>query len=410
MRRDDVAAALAHAAEEFGEFAIGVSGRDGLFHCGSNSSDIAYYTGNALLRQVWGKDRAGLADHCAATRRREERVVRGSRPSTGSKAGVDGLVALAVFLWWGRFFSALDADQGQEISGVEWVAAGGLLPGGAQGDIDAAIVGQNHDGQVVHHLFALVRGDVGILLDLFLGLVASQLILFTERAGINVVCRNAAFDQEVRGARDATVRKTLVGRHRAAWIGVAAKDQVSVRTIGQISYEVRRQLDENLLLAADEAAGGIRFGGPRRRKVDAVKRESDFEFHHFRRRRRRLQLDTQFAIGIATAAIFNMAVHGIVSGGQAGGFESHGSVPAADPAAAGLPGIGKRVVVGIAGGGGDLHRVANHHGAVVRGATHRGGPVGRRFDANRRGAIGRAAAAIVDAQFYGVRSGICAAR
>ena len=48
--RDYVAAALANAAEEFGEFAIGIGGGYGLFHGGSNSSDITYYTGNENSR------------------------------------------------------------------------------------------------------------------------------------------------------------------------------------------------------------------------------------------------------------------------------------------------------------------------------------------------------------------------
>jgi hypothetical protein len=98
---------------------------------------------------------------------------------TGSPAfdGVEGwgrslgLQDLGIFLWCGRFFSALEAKQGQEISGVEWIAADGLLSSGAQGDVDAAIVGQDEDAQVVQHLFALIRSDVGILRDLFLGLL-----------------------------------------------------------------------------------------------------------------------------------------------------------------------------------------------------------------------------------------------
>jgi hypothetical protein len=46
MRCDNVAAALADAAKEFGKLSIGIGGGDGLFHGGSNSSDITYYTAN----------------------------------------------------------------------------------------------------------------------------------------------------------------------------------------------------------------------------------------------------------------------------------------------------------------------------------------------------------------------------
>src|SRR6266581_5784605 len=42
---------------------------------------------------------------------------------------------------WRLFGYAFSADQRQVVSGVEWVAVSGLLSGGTQGDVHAAIVG-----------------------------------------------------------------------------------------------------------------------------------------------------------------------------------------------------------------------------------------------------------------------------
>ena len=46
VRGDNVAAAFADAAQQFGKLTIGIGGGDGRFHGGSNSSDITYYTAN----------------------------------------------------------------------------------------------------------------------------------------------------------------------------------------------------------------------------------------------------------------------------------------------------------------------------------------------------------------------------
>ena len=54
---------------------------------------------------------------------------------------------LGLFLDGGSFcfFSAFSADERQEVLGVERIAANGLLSGGAESDVDAAIVGQDQD-------------------------------------------------------------------------------------------------------------------------------------------------------------------------------------------------------------------------------------------------------------------------
>ena len=50
------------------------------------------------------------------------------------------------FFTLGFCFYALGADERQEIFGVEGIAAKRLLPGGIQGDVYAAIVGQDEQG------------------------------------------------------------------------------------------------------------------------------------------------------------------------------------------------------------------------------------------------------------------------
>jgi hypothetical protein len=46
-------------------------------------------------------------------------------------------------------FPALGAYESQEIFRVKRIASNGLLSGGAQGDVHAAIVSQDQDGQFV---------------------------------------------------------------------------------------------------------------------------------------------------------------------------------------------------------------------------------------------------------------------
>jgi hypothetical protein len=59
------------------------------------------------------------------------------KPESPAFDGVEGwgrslfIQDLGIFLWRGRFFSAFEANQGQEISGVEGIAADGLLSSGA---------------------------------------------------------------------------------------------------------------------------------------------------------------------------------------------------------------------------------------------------------------------------------------
>ncbi len=64
-------------------------------------------------------------------------VERGGSVKSPALDGVEGwgrslcFQDLGIFLWWRGFFSAFEANQGQEISGVEWITADGLLSSGA---------------------------------------------------------------------------------------------------------------------------------------------------------------------------------------------------------------------------------------------------------------------------------------
>ncbi len=221
--------------------------------------------------------------------------------------------ALGLFLV-GRRFSAFEADQGQEIPGVERVAAHGLLSGGAESDVYAAIVGEDEDSEIDQHLLALFRRDVGILGDLFLGLLGGELILFPVGAGVNVVRGNAVLHEEALSALDAAFCKALVIYRAAAWIGMAAEDEMGFRFEGQIACEVGGQFHENLFLAAEQASSGIGRCRTSGRKINAMKREPRFELDLLRRRRRLLDFNSQLAVGGTTAAIIDVAVHGVVAG------------------------------------------------------------------------------------------------
>src|SRR5271155_1734833 len=160
---------------------------------------------------------------------------------------------------------------------------------------------------------------------------------------------------------------------------MAAENQMGVRPEGEISLEVFRQLYQDLLLAADQSAGGIGYRRPGRRKIDAVERESRFKFHHLWWHRWFLHLDSQLAVSGAATAVVYMAHHGIAPRTQTSGFKPHGGIPSADSAATGLPGVGQRIVVRIASVGSNLHHLTGCHGITILIAAYRGGWIGLRF-------------------------------
>ncbi len=146
--------------------------------------------------------------------------------------------ASGLFLCWPGFFAALGADQRQEIFGVKRVEASGLLSRGTQGDVNTPIVGQDHHLQIIQHLLPVGRTQVRILRYQLLYLSGSQLVLFAKRPRLKVVRRDTVFHQEVLGAFHASLRKALVVFLRAAGVCMATEDQVGIRLVFQILFEV----------------------------------------------------------------------------------------------------------------------------------------------------------------------------
>src|ERR1700693_927562 len=179
-----------------------------------------------------------------------------------SMKGRNTLRPLGLFLDGGLLFSALGADQSQEVLGVEGVAANGLLSGGTQGDVDAAIVGEDQKRQIAHHFLAFVGAQIGIVGHLLFNLVGSQLVLFAERLQLKMISGDAVFDQEILGAFHAALCEFLVVFLGAARVGVTAEDQVGIRHVFQIVYEVRRQSLQDFCLTVEQATLGMLGGGP----------------------------------------------------------------------------------------------------------------------------------------------------
>jgi len=108
--------------------------------------------------------------------------------------------ASGVFLWRRGSLSALGADECQEVLGVERIAANGLLSGGAEGDVDAAIVGQDEDLQILQHLLSFLGAQIWIFFHLLFDLIGSQLVFLTEGFQLEVISGNAVFHEEALSA------------------------------------------------------------------------------------------------------------------------------------------------------------------------------------------------------------------
>src|SRR5580704_5565216 len=201
----------------------------------------------------------------------------------------DVVQLLGLFLDGGSFcfFPAFGADERQEVLGVERIAANGLLSGGAESDVDTAIVGQDEHLEVAHHFLTFVGTQVGIVRHLLFDLVGSELVLLAEGLQLKMISGNAVFYQETLGAFHAALCKFLVIFGGAARICVAAEDQMSVGHVFQIAYEVGSQCVKDVGLTVEQAAFGMLGGGASGLEIDAMKRESGLQLFDLRRRRRR---------------------------------------------------------------------------------------------------------------------------
>src|SRR6266403_2192403 len=95
----------------------------------------------------------------------------------------------------GRFllgcFTAAPAEQRQGVLGTEGEAANGLFTGGAQSDVDAAVVGQAHGQQVFQDLLFFRRAQVRIGFDQVLDVLGGH-VLFKAKCPILDVFREYA--------------------------------------------------------------------------------------------------------------------------------------------------------------------------------------------------------------------------
>src|SRR5260370_21687887 len=106
--------------------------------------------------------------------------------------------------WSRRFllgcFTAASAEQRQGILGAKGEAANGLFPGGAQGDVDAPVIGQPHGQQVFQDLLLFRRAHSRFGFDQFLHLFRGQVLFKAERPSLKVVGGHAFFNQVALGA------------------------------------------------------------------------------------------------------------------------------------------------------------------------------------------------------------------
>ena len=88
------------------------------------------------------------------------------------------LLAWLLLDW--HFVAIRGVNQSQIVFRIERVTMSGLLPRGAQGDVHAPVVGQNHYAQIVQHLLSVAWGQVGIFRYLLFHLFRVQIFVFAE--------------------------------------------------------------------------------------------------------------------------------------------------------------------------------------------------------------------------------------
>src|ERR1700692_3056403 len=133
------------------------------------------------------------------------------------------------------------AQQGEGILGVKRVPAHRLLPGGVEGNIQTAIIGQNNHGQVAFNSLPLRSSELRILFHLEFHLFGIQVLLLSEGSRLDVASRNPVLDQETLGTRDAPLGQVLIETNRATLIGVPFENQVGTRLEGEIAVKIARE-------------------------------------------------------------------------------------------------------------------------------------------------------------------------
>src|SRR5690242_473369 len=147
---------------------------------------------------------------------------------------------------------------------------------------------------------------------------------------------------------------------------MALKDEVHVWMVGEVLLEVGCQGIQRRCLAVEQAAVRIGLCGPGGLEIDAVQREPLFY-------RALVNLDCGVGLGLAATPVAYKAIHGVSSGSHTGGIKLHALAGTGNLAAAGGVAIGQRIIVGIAGFGGDRGGFSLLDSARIReaGSDHR---------------------------------------
>src|SRR5260370_1269113 len=175
-----------------------------------------------------------------------------------------------------RCFTAL-AEQRQGILGAKGETANGLFTSGAQGDVDAPVIGQPHGQQVFQDLLLFRRAHVRFGFYQFLYLFRGQVLFKAERPSLKVFRGHAFFNQVALGAFHAPLGELHIVVLSPANIRVAFENQAGVGFKRQILLVVARQLIQGDLLAGQQPSRGFRHGGLGGREVDAVQRQLGFQ-------------------------------------------------------------------------------------------------------------------------------------
>ena len=131
------------------------------------------------------------------------------------------------------------------------------LAAATQGDVHAAIAGQNDRSHIIEHPLPLFRAQLGIPFNRIFHLGVGQVLLFAERLGLDVGGGNALFDQETLDAVDTPFGELLIVFHGTARVGMAFKSQAGIRLALEICLEISGERTESFLLAGKQAGIGI---------------------------------------------------------------------------------------------------------------------------------------------------------
>ena len=104
-----------------------------------------------------------------------------------------------------------------------------MLACGAEGDVNAAVIGHHDYHEVSFEFCALVIAQVRIIFEQLFYLWGGEIFFFAESFGINVGGGNSVSDEERFGAIDAALGKKLIVFDGSAMIGVAFEGEMRVR-------------------------------------------------------------------------------------------------------------------------------------------------------------------------------------